>query len=144
MGKEEDVAGLGYVLSFYNDIINLTNSYAAYAAIILQLSEKYPDDLSLSKGRGMSEEERLVLLQTSGAARTFIISSYTKLYALQALIPELKITKELEDIYERAKKRTVLLEKDVEIFNLEVNKCFASGTLKDMMFKIDSYLSKLV
>jgi hypothetical protein len=142
MGQEEEVAGFGYILTFFNDVQQLKNSYAAYVGIIIQLLEKYPTNESLEKIRNLPEDERRLLLHASGSARTWIINCYTDLYGLCDLIPDLKMSDNLIQIYKKIKQRTIIDLKDVEDFNLEINKTFANATLKDIMFKINSY-SKL-
>ena len=41
MPSEEDIAGSSYILSFMNDIENLTNSYAGYLNVLVRIKDRY-------------------------------------------------------------------------------------------------------
>jgi predicted phage-related endonuclease len=143
MVSEEEFASSSYILSFYNDIENLTNSYASYLNVLVRIQDRYKlkekkaDQKEIDKEiRKMEPEDEKALLEVAEGIRVWIARCYVKLETLQEKIPEMKKgNKELKDLYEKAIRHSVIEKEVVEGFVLKINKVFVEGVLKDLLVK---------
>jgi hypothetical protein len=144
MVTEEEIAASSYIISFYNDIENLTNSYAGYLNVLVRIQDRYglkekadskPDakDHSLKK---LEPEDERALLEVAEGIRVWIARCFVKLSTLQDKIPEMKKNApEIKTLYEKAISSSVISKEIAEAFVLQINKVFVSGVLKDLLVK---------
>jgi hypothetical protein len=144
LATETDIAGMGYIITFFNDIENLTNTYASYHTIILSIYEKYPElKKGVTSNFKIAEADRLNLIEILHNFRTWIIRVHTKAMALKIKIKELN-DPELENIYQSIKEKSMLDVDKMEKYVFAVHKCFVNGALEDLLMKITDYYSKIV
>jgi len=72
MVDEQKLAGANYIISFFNNIQLINHNFCYYNNILLELKEKYGDS-NLSK---VSEEERMLIMQTSQTLRYYAVNCY--------------------------------------------------------------------
>jgi hypothetical protein len=141
MPSEEDIAGSSYILSFMNDIENLTNSYAGYLNVLVRIQDRYhmkdPNKKKEATGENnLEQEDEDAILAVAETLRVWITRCYVKASTLQDKIPEMK--KGLGDIkglYEKAISSSVIEKEVAENFVLMINKMFVGGILKSLLLK---------
>lgn len=129
MEYEQQVAGAGYVLSFFNDIEQLSNYYAQYINTILSFERKYPDSKALEN---MSEEDRQTLINVVQGLRTWIIRCFVKAQALKEKVENFT-SDEFEESYRKVTGEFIPEKEVVEKFVIEINKAFVNGVLVDLL-----------
>ena len=129
MEYEQQVAGAGYILSFFNDIEQLNNYYAAYVNAALGLKSKYPNEESL---KNMSVDDRKTIGEAANAVRVWIVRCYIKAKALRDKVPEFT-SDELDESYRKICNTITPEVEDVEKFVIEINKAFVNGVLVDLL-----------
>lgn len=139
MEYEQQVAGAGYVLSFFNDIEQLSNYYAQYINTVLSFERKYPNNKALE---GMSEEDRQALIATVQGLRTWIIRCFVKAQALKEKVENFT-SDEFEEIYRKVTSNFIPEREDVESFVIEINKAFVNGMLVDLLNRARDVYARL-
>lgn len=129
MEYEQQVAGAGYVLSFFNDVEQLSNYYAQYINTILSFERKYPDSKALEN---MSEEDRQTLINVVQGLRTWIIRCFVKAQALKEKVENFT-SDEFEESYRKVTGEFIPEKEVVEKFVIEINKAFVNGVLVDLL-----------
>lgn len=140
--KEEDIAGIGYILTFFNDVEQLANSFAVYTSTLLSIKEQIPNLMDLGKTRTIPEELRISIINASNNLRMWVIRCQLKAEAMADLIPALK-NDDLRPIYDQAVVSSIMNFKDAESYCFQIHRCYADGTLKDVLFNVNEY-SKLL
>lgn len=140
--KEEEIAGIGYILTFFSDVESLTDSFSTYTSILLSIKEQIPDINSMHGSFRLPEDLRIAIINSSNILRKFIIRCTIKADAMKTLIPALN-NANLKNAYYNAIQYSIINFKDAEKFTFELNSCFADGTLKDTLFNVNEY-SKLL
>lgn len=143
MPTDEDIASSSYILSFYNDIENLTNSYATYLNVLVKLKDRYNLDKNgitekekRQQTKRIEEEDEAALLEVAEGIRVWIARCYVKLTTLKNKIPEMKANeKKIHKLYEDAISNSVIKKETVEDFVLEINQLFVEGVLKNLLLK---------
>lgn len=142
MVSDEDIAASSYILSFYNDIENLTNSYAGYLNVLVRIKDRYKLEKEIDpkavekKIIKLEPEDEQALLEVAEGIRVWIARSYIKMETLQDKIPEMKKgIKDIKELYEKAISSSVIKKEVVENFVLKINKVFVSGVLTDLLIK---------
>lgn len=143
MVTEEEIASSSYILSFYNDIENLTNSYAGYLNVLVRIQDKYNlkdkklDEKEIRRDvRKIETEDEKALLEQAEAIRAWIARCYIKMTTLQEKIPEMKKDhEEIKKLYESAIKASVIEKEVAEGFVLKINQVFVAGVLRDLLVK---------
>jgi hypothetical protein len=143
MPSEEDIAGSSYILSFMNDIENLTNSYAGYLNVLVRIKDRYGlDNKDKEKKKESDSEHKLegedenALLSVAETLRVWIARCYVKASTLQDKIPEMKKgIGDIKSLYEKAISSSVIEKEVAESFVLQINKMFVGGVLKSLLLK---------
>ena len=141
MPSEEDVAGASYILSFMNDIENLTNSYAGYLNVLVRIQDRYgmkdKDKKKEVQGENKLEaEDENAILSVAESLRVWIARCYVKASTLQEKIPEMKKGLEgIKGLYEKAISSSVIEKEVAESFVLQINKMFVGGVLRGLLLK---------
>jgi hypothetical protein len=141
MVTEEEIASSSYIISFYNDIENLTNSYAGYLNVLVRIQDRYglkdkPADAKDHSLKKLEPEDEKALLEVAEGIRVWIARCFVKLSTLQDKIPEMKKNApEIKTLYEKAISTSVIQKEVAEAFVLQINKVFVAGVLKDLLIK---------
>lgn len=139
MTDEKLVAGAGYILTFFNDIEQLTSYFASYLNTFLELKSKYQDLEALDK---LDESDRANLVGLIQGMRSWIVRTYVKAKALEEHVSEFNV-EELEKSYKEATENFVLKPESVEKYVIEINKAFAKGIMKDLLVQAHDLYAKL-
>lgn len=135
---------MGYIITFFNDVEALTNTYASYQTIMLSTIEKYPElKTGVPSYFKIDDQSRLALLGILNDLRFYLIRVHTKAMALKHKIKELN-EPDLENIYQTIKIQTVLNVEEIEKYVFKIHECFVKGALEDLLVKISNLYPKLV
>lgn len=140
MPTEEELAGASYVMSFLNDVENLTNAYAGYLNILVRIQDKYgmkdPEDPKKRKpALKIDQDDENALLSIAEGMRMWIARCYVKARTLEVKIPAMKSGERLKALYEQAISTSVITKETAEGFVMEVNSLFVEGILQDLLLK---------
>lgn len=144
MPEEKKLAGASYILSFYNDIENLTGYAAQYLNIYKSIKGKYTEETL--KDVGMEETDQQNIVTITQAIRACIFRIYIKITSLKEKVNEfggedynkLKAsygTLIEKDIYERA---------ELEDFIILLNKLFITGVFGELLVTAKDVIDSLV
>ena len=136
---ESQMAGAGYVLSFFNDIEQLSSYYANYINTVLSMQNKYPNERSLEN---MGEEDRQTLIQAAQGLRTWIVRTYIKAQALKGKINAFD-NERLRENYQKAIKEFISQPSEIVDYVIEINKAFCDGVLIDLLNEARDFYARL-
>lgn len=140
MASENTTAAAGYIITFFNEIENLTHHTAGYCNVLTELREKYPGDQTLKK---MDDTERQALQQSVKFSRYWVVRTYVKLSALAPKIPEFqKNLKQIESLKQPITSQGVPEYDTLEKYVLELNKLFVAGIMSELLTKAQDVYSK--
>jgi len=149
MVTEEEIAGSGYVLSFYNDIENLTNSYATYINVLIRIKDKYKLDQGVKPSGAdkikLETEDEEALLTVAETLRIWISRSYIKAASLKDKVPDMEASfSELKKLYEKSLSTSIIEKKVAEDYVLKINRSFVTGVLKELLIRSKDIYSEFL
>lgn len=138
---ESQIAASGYILTFFNDVESLTNSYGSYANVLIEYQALYPNDKDLKK---LDDTSRERLLEIIRQLRFWINRTYIKFSSLKFKIVEFeKNEKALDTAYLKICEAPAPAISDVKDYALELNKLFVLGIVSELLTKATEIYSKL-
>ena len=141
--KEEEVAGVGYLLTFFNDVEQLVNSFTYYLNKLLEIKALIPDPSKLDNtGIVIPEKQRLEIIEADKAFKTWLVRCHIKALSLRGFFKTLD-NDVLDNIFNKNRDRLLMDIEDAQTYTIEINKAFAENTLRDMLFNVGEY-SKLL
>jgi len=150
MVSEENMAGSGYIINFFNDIENLTNSYAGYLNVLVRIQDRYnlkeqDNEKRKTPLKNLESEDEQALLEVAETLRVWIARCYIKATTLQERIPTMKTgVANLKQLYEKAISKSVIEKEVVENFVLAINKMFVAGILKDLLMRSQDIYAEIL
>ena len=139
MTSESQIAGAGYILSFFNDIEQLSSYYAMYVNTLLSLQNKYPTPKNIEE---MSEEDRQTLIQVVQGLRSWIVRSYIKAKALKDKVESFN-DENLSNAYNKVIDEFVPERENIEKFVIAINKAFVDDVLSDLLMQAKDLYARL-
>lgn len=139
---ERTVAGAGYILSFFNDIEQLTTYFANYINVFVELKAKYKGVGDNELSDRLVEEDRDELVSLVQGMRTWIVRTYVKAKALSSHIASFNV-ETLEAKYKEVTQKFILNPDDIESYVIEINKAFTEGVLKDLLVQAHDIYARL-
>lgn len=130
---DNNVGAAGYIITFFNDVESLTNSFAEYSNLLGKFSQKYPNDKQLSK---LPEYERNEAIRITYQIKFWLIRSYIKFTSLKSEMKEFDCHSEkIDTLYqELVKTQTPEFDK-LQEYVIEINKLFVSGVVSELLKK---------
>lgn len=138
MKQEEIVAG-SYILTFYQEVQNLSHYYAQYLDIMLRLKMTITTEEKLAKlDETTTQELRNALINLRYSAHK------TQIQYL-SIIDSIKATtnKKLQDIYTKIKQTYIIPIEDIETYTLELNKELTRAVIKDLLETSQQYIQNI-
>jgi len=149
MVTEEEIAGSGYVLSFYNDIENLTNSYATYINVLIRMKDKYKLNEGIKPSGAdkvkLDVEDEEALLSVAETLRIWITRSYIKMASLKDKVSDMEESfKGVKSLYEKSLSTSIIEKKVAEEYVLKINQSFVTGILKELLIRSKDIYSEFL
>lgn len=133
MAKDENVSAAGYIITFFNDIENLTNSFAQFSNLLANLKGNYPTDDELKK---LPEEQRMQLLQLVQDVRFWVNRTYVKFSALKASVKEFEAHGgKVDELYNALLTEKVPEFDKLKSYVIELNRLFVLGIVSTLLTK---------
>lgn len=134
MSKEEDLAGTGYILKFYQDLELLSDWYAEFTNTKVLMENKVTKE-ELLKGNyeGLTDEEVVALKTAANTTRHYIIRTYIKTQALNEKITQFKTSDKLKPAYDKCKNTAIMDLSLIEDYIIELNRLFITGMLESLL-----------
>lgn len=126
---EEEQTAASYIVNFYNEVENVTHHYAIYNNMLLELSNKYPQQETLDKA---SQEEKQVILDTVQNLRYFIQKTYIKYNAIALKLGK-QMDKELEDSYKKIMNTFMITTKESERYIHRINYLLMESVMTQLL-----------
>lgn len=137
---ENTTAAAGYILTFLNELDQLTHCAATYCNVITEIKGRFPGDDDLKK---LDDTERLKLTQSVNFARYWCIRTSVKLEALAPKIPAFQ--KSLEEMKKLKKPIIETPVPDyaaVDAYVTKINKLFVAGVMSELLTKAQDVYNK--
>lgn len=128
---EKQVVGIGYIVTFFNDLESLTKAYAEFV-------DKY---VEMKARQEVDDSEREYMLNLLRQLRTLIIKVYIKALALSDQL-ELDLNT-VKLCYKKLMDNYMVNIELLEDFVIEINKAFANSVIKHVLIQSDVYTKML-
>lgn len=125
--NERRAAAASYILTFYQEIVNLTHHYAQYSNLLVEAVNKYG-----SKVEELEDEAKGILVTEVQSVRYCAYKCYVM---YKTLIPSLKLkeNKELLGVYSKIKDSYIMKQEDLEKFVIVLNSVLVEEVIKDLL-----------
>lgn len=127
--SEERTTAASYVLTFFQEIGNLTSQFAAYQNLMLELKETYNTEDGMSN---MEDKDRDLLKAATQNVRFFALKCYTM---YDAIISGAKKTpdKKIIESYKNIKKQFIINTEELEEYVMLINKVLANDIMQGLL-----------
>lgn len=138
--SEEKTTAASYILTFYQEIAQLTDSYAQYRNILVELETKYKDEESLAK---MEDNEKNVLVQFIQQVRYFAHKVHIKYLCITQSIENIGIDKEEAKLYQELNSKFIISRKHLENYVIKVNQLLIDKIMKHLLETSQDFVGKV-
>lgn len=138
--RENRLASMGFIVSFYGDTETLTDAFASYLNIwnvIKAIPNQNQLSLSDHFDKVTSPEQKTAIATYAGEIRFFVTRTFLKFSSLKDEIKEFKKDFEpIEDLYKKIAHSALLPSiEDTEKYILALNKAFVKGVVAEFLIK---------
>lgn len=125
---EEKQAAASYVLTFYQEVQQMTAQYAGYCNVLLEQEHKYKD-LDLGK---MDDDTKARIMQEVQTVRFYVHTSYIRYLSIMEGVKQ-KVDKEVKELYEDVNKQFILERSVLERYVVALNKVLTTKIMKGLL-----------
>ena len=132
---ESKITGANYIINFYQEIQALITNYANYCNILLEIKEKYGEEVNKA-----SDEEKTIITKVVQGVRYSVQKTYIQYKSIIATINKKEKTKDqieedktFEDSYKELKEEFMINRETLEKYVLSINKIFLNDVIKDLL-----------
>lgn len=138
MIEEKKIAAAQYIITFYNEIKQLTMQEAYYINLMLEYETKYKT-LDMEK---ITDEERKVIIAASQQVRLAVNTTYMSYYSLQEKL-KLPLNKEMEALYNSINKTLIIKRDELNEFSKKINRMLVTEIIQTLLDTSQNYLQKI-
>lgn len=143
--KKEAQAAASYIVTFFNDVENLSWQSANYMNLLIASKAKYSKEELKDGSSNIEMEDQQSLVSITQGLRAAIFRTYTKIMAMEDMLKlPISTLKTLTDLYKKLSEQIAPVMTDVESYNIEMNKIFITGVGKDLLLNSQDIMSGLV
>jgi predicted nucleic acid-binding Zn-ribbon protein len=135
--NEEKTAAASYVLTFYTEVQQLTNTYANYENLLLQLQEKYGKDLSKT-----DEIEKEQIKTACQMLRYYVNLTYIKYASIAAKTKE-KSDIDIKKLYEQLKSNYIVDLQEIHKYVIKLNGVLMNTVIKTLLESSADIVNKI-
>lgn len=128
--SEERTAGASYVLTFYQDVAQLTHYYSQYLNLLIELEVK--DDKKSAEQAPISEQDRAVLVQAIQNVRYYANKCFIE-YACIARSLGQTIQPKIEEDYKSVTQQFIIHRVPLESYVIQMNTWLVGDIIKNLM-----------
>ncbi len=138
--NEERLAASNYIVTFYNQVIQLTSLSSQYHNLLLLFSNKYG-----SLGKGMEDIDREALKDSVQNIRYVVQTVYIQLSSLNDKVKvDEKEKEELDNLYKSIKNEFIIKREDLEKFVILLNKFLMNNIMKNLLQNSNDFVNNFV
>lgn len=126
--SEEKTAAASYILSFYQEVGNLTTAYAQYQNLMIQFDEQYAGQLEVKP----TDEEQNLLKQTMQNIRFYVNKSYIQ-YRSIASNRGIKLSKDIQKNHQKINKGFIIERKALKEYTNSMNAFLVKNIMKKLL-----------
>ena len=146
--KEDTIAKASYIVTFFQELQQLTWQISIYINTLVQIQMRYPKKDKESEAEmestGMDESDQLTLANSIQNVKNFVFMSYVKFNALKPQIPEFKKHEaKIKGFYDKISNEVVPSKKSVEDFAISMNEVFVEGIVGELLGSAGKVLKDL-
>jgi len=132
--SDEKLAGANYIITFYQEVQALTQTFAQYLNLVTELKLKYGKETDDNDEKLPDEEkqtyERAIQLLRYSAIKTNVY--YKAIIAATNITEDKEATKAYKELFEQEKEIALQKEK-LETYVIQMNKVLLSNVIKDLL-----------
>lgn len=130
---DKEVSAAGYLLTFFNDIEKVTNSFANYCNLLADCKGNYPTQSELKKLDQQKKDEIKAITQET---RFWINRTYVKFSALKAKLSEFENNEQIvTEAYEKLIEQQTPEFSELKKYVIELNKLFVLEVVDTLLTK---------
>lgn len=130
---DNEKAAAGYVLTFFNEVEQLTHQAAGFQNVLKILATKYPGENGYKK---MDDAERSQLQESVNLTRYYCARTFVKLTALKSKITALGTDyQKIEALKIKILSDNIPAYPDVEKYVIKINTLFVAGIMSELLTK---------
>lgn len=128
MSRERDITAASYIYKFYTEIQTLNHEYSNYVNILLELQNKYADDVE----KKADDQEKAVIKAQVQAVRYAAHQSYIHYNSIMIGTGN-KPLKEITDLYSKIKTQFMINRETLEKFVTSINSVLVNEVIKNLL-----------
>lgn len=139
--REQDIAGMGCILQFFQDMYNCIDAVNTYVIGLDETESKFPvpgNESDEVKKNVMSDEWQDYIKQMRINVRFSIMRCHLQLTGISEVIKGFDL-KKLNVLYNNVLKTTTPDRKDCQDYISELYRCFIKSVLKDLLRNVEVY-----
>lgn len=139
---EKKTAAASYILTFYQEVTQITQIYAQYENFIIQLENKYNTEEMLKKA---TDEEKNAISASAQTARASAMRVYIQYKSIQTHFKQQdsKTSKEIESAYKNVKSNYIINRQDLEKFVTNLNIYLVSEIMQTLLDSSQNILTQI-
>lgn len=140
---EKKQAAASYIITFYNQVILLNDTYSKYLNILVELESKYPgaDFEKLS-----ADQEKNALLEMTRTLRYVATNTYIQRKIITESLAKSKNEREDKDVeenYKLIRDKLVPNRDKVEEYTINMNKFLVTNIIQELLTNSSEFLDKI-
>lgn len=128
--KEDKQVGASYIITFYQDVANLTHHHVQYCNFLTELSYRFGNDASLEK---MDDGYKNALMLKIQELRYFAQKAYIEYFCVVTSSEKEKPDPDITIIYEKIRDQFVISRENSEKFIVAINKALISKVMRELL-----------
>jgi len=125
--NDKQTAGSNYIITFYKEIEELTHNFAIYSNVMLEIKQKYGNELG-----NVEEDVKSVILKTVQAVRVGLQKSYVQYISIKSVL-NLDTNNKVEDLYKLIKSQFVIKIDDLENYVIAINTVLVNDIIQSLL-----------
>ena len=134
---DKQQAGASYIISFYNNIEALNDTFSQYLCILLDYQNQYPN---AEKADDAAKTEIKQYMQNV----RFVMNKAYIQYKTIAQSLKIKESKTISDIYNQTKEKFLIPQDIIEKFVIEINTILVNNVIQELLETSKSTIQSLV
>ena len=144
MIDEKKIVASNYIINFYKDVNNLTNTYSQYKNDLLYLKAKYRDLPDLQLHAALLETERQALVQHTSNVRYWALKVYVQVEAIKNKIKiDQKTIEKIDKEYKIIKDQFIIDSENIQEFVVLFNKIIVNSVITTLLQTAESFVNEV-
>jgi len=140
--NEKKQAASSYIITFYNNVIQLTSDFAIYSNLLLEIESRYAE-VDLQK---MEEQDKQTLLNTVQNIRYNAQMNYIQYQVMSEEVENIQKPEEKEAIkkqFSKIKDNLIVKRDDLQEYVISLNKFLVKKVMAELLQNSQEYLNDI-